>query len=53
LDPGLTRELTGPKRTGMRALVALFEPAAGRAGFGDLAARLAIIQAGLADVPPA
>jgi tetratricopeptide (TPR) repeat protein len=53
LDPALTRELTGAKRTGMRTLVALFEPAAGRAGFGDLAARLAKIQAGLADVPPA
>jgi hypothetical protein len=53
LDPSLTRELSGAKRTGMRTLIALFEPAAGRAGFGDLASRLAGIQAGLADVPRA
>jgi hypothetical protein len=53
LDPSLTRELSGPKRTGMSALIAHIEPAAGRAGFGDLASRLASIQAGLADVPAA
>jgi tetratricopeptide (TPR) repeat protein len=50
LDPTVTHELSGPKRTGIRALVALFEPAAGRAGLGELASRLARIGAGLAAV---